>query len=843
MTEEQTVQQPPPRKVKLLHEVRSVRSEQLVKLHAKHQVETELLEDIKEFAKSRAAIEKNYAASLYKLSNQYLQKREFPGIPEEAQDDSSDCRTIHQVWKSLLEETSRVAQSRLAASEVVSGQVADSIKLQKTMRLQTLKKCDELCKAWDDEVQYSVRELARSKKNYSEAEKVAQEARMKHDEATQRLRKGSLKLFQSKNTLEKTCARLGAKRSVNDKRSAHLRNDYLFQIASSNAHQLRLFNTDLPYIMQALDGELHSRLRKYFMTFCTAEIEASTFTKMCAEKVLSNSEKINREFHHETFLKANPVFTNTLQYTYDPIPSDSVTSIIVDDTEGLYLEREARKWATEVAKMSKLSESINKQIMDYQSNTNPLQGSISSDSGFSQDKDPDINLDKLRDYLRKVETTNLKAEAKLEVLRNGGIEVDEWIQSAFDAIAKEAELEAQLHPPNNKSPEQEEDTNQTLNTTFDVTETINGTYDDLNSTVNDNVNMTRQAPLNCTSLYSYTAQRDDELTIEEGEILEIVEESEGDGWIKVQKSGGDSGYIPEAYVEVQRVRGFSMSDPLRDHQDTRVSSEYSQGSANSLTDYEVQAVTASMVAAPDSGTPAVCFVRALYDYTGSSSEELSFLEGTVFKVTSKGQLGVDDGYWEGELAGRTGAFPSLLVEEVDENGSVLGSEELSEPCEELVIPKVTITGIPSSDDVEMRNTNNSQDKDIEEEECPSPDFGPPDFAPPDFAPPPLPELCFTPGIPEEGESDVVTRRASYSGMEGLHGKIARPASFANFGTLATEYEYPDSYNTQQIRSAPQSPMSPSIKPVRSAPPPPSAKSARESWGQYGEEEITEEALV
>lgn len=43
---------------------------------------------------------------------------------------------------------------------------------------------------------------------------------------------------------------------------------------------------------QALDGELHSRLRKYFMTFCTAEIEASTFTKMCAEKVLSNSEKV-----------------------------------------------------------------------------------------------------------------------------------------------------------------------------------------------------------------------------------------------------------------------------------------------------------------------------------------------------------------------------------------------------------------------------------------------------------------------------------------------------------------------------------------------------------------------
>lgn len=73
----------------------------------------------------------------------------------------------------------------------------------------------------------------------------------------------------------------------------------------------------------------------------------------------------------------------------------------------------------------------------------------------------------------------------------------------------------------------------------------------------------------------------------------------------------------------------------------------------------------------------MCYVRALYDYTGSSSEELSFLEGTVFKVTSKGEPGVDDGYWEGELAGHIGVFPSLLVEEVDENGSVLGSEEVS----------------------------------------------------------------------------------------------------------------------------------------------------------------------
>lgn len=65
-----------------------------------------------------------------------------------------------------------------------------------------------------------------------------------------RLKRGSLKLFQSKNTLEKQCTRLNAKRRVCDKRSGHLRNDYLLLLSSSNAHQNRLFNTDLPYIMQ-----------------------------------------------------------------------------------------------------------------------------------------------------------------------------------------------------------------------------------------------------------------------------------------------------------------------------------------------------------------------------------------------------------------------------------------------------------------------------------------------------------------------------------------------------------------------------------------------------------------
>jgi len=59
------------------------------------------------------------------------------------------------------------------------------------------------------------------------------------------------------------------------------------------------------------------------------------------------------------------------------------------------------------------------------------------------------------------------------------------------------------------------------------------------------------------------------------------------------------------------------------------------------------------------------WVRALYDYAATSDEELSFMEGSLIRITRK-QIhdGVDDGWWEGEFNGRVGAFPSLVVEEL-----------------------------------------------------------------------------------------------------------------------------------------------------------------------------------
>lgn len=50
------------------------------------------------------------------------------------------------------------------------------------------------------------------------------------------------------------------------------------------------------------------------------------------------------------------------------------------------------------------------------------------------------------------------------------------------------------------------------------------------------------------------------------------------------------------------------------------------------------------------------FVTALYDFSGESASDLSFREGDRIRVVKKTESEQD--WWQGELRGRTGAFPA-----------------------------------------------------------------------------------------------------------------------------------------------------------------------------------------
>jgi len=53
-------------------------------------------------------------------------------------------------------------------------------------------------------------------------------------------------------------------------------------------------------------------------------------------------------------------------------------------------------------------------------------------------------------------------------------------------------------------------------------------------------------------------------------------------------------------------------------------------------------------------------VRGLYDYAGSSEDDLVFYQGDIFPIIMKGE----GGWWVGERDGACGRVPSNFVEEI-----------------------------------------------------------------------------------------------------------------------------------------------------------------------------------
>ena len=64
----------------------------------------------------------------------------------------------------------------------------------------------------------------------------------------------------------------------------------------------------------------------------------------------------------------------------------------------------------------------------------------------------------------------------------------------------------------------------------------------------------------------------------------------------------------------------------------------------------------------------------MYDYEATCDEELTFIEGQILKILKRSVFGVDDGWWEGEMDGTIGLFPSLVVEECRLNGELFTPE-------------------------------------------------------------------------------------------------------------------------------------------------------------------------
>uniref|UniRef100_A0A8C8Z931 F-BAR and double SH3 domains protein 2 n=1 Tax=Prolemur simus TaxID=1328070 RepID=A0A8C8Z931_PROSS len=642
--------QPPPRKVKVTQELKNIQVEQMTKLQAKHQAECDLLEDM----------------------SQYL-KRDWPGVKA---DDRNDYRSMYPVWKSFLEGTMQVAQSRINICENYKNFISEPARTVRSLKEQQLKRCvDQLTKI-QTELQETVKDLAKGKKKYFETEQMAHAVREKADIEA----KSKLSLFQSRISLQKASVKLKARRSECNSKATHARNDYLLTLAAANAHQDRYYQIDLVNIMKALDGNVYDHLKDYLIAFSRTELETCQAVQNTFQFLLENSSKVVRDYNLQLFLQENAVFHKPQPFQFQPCDSDTSLKAaqLVDielspvsalrmtiaesrqlesetgTTEEHSLNKEARKWATRMARE-------HKNIVHQQRVLNDLEChgvAVSEQSRAELEQ----KIDEARENIRKAEIIKLKAEARLDLLKQIGVSVDTWLKSAMNQVMEELENERWARPPVATS-------NGTLHSLNADTEREEGeefednmdVFDDSSSSPSGTL---RNYPLTCKVVYSYKASQPDELTIEEHEVLEVIEDGDMEDWVKARNKVGQVGYVPEKYLQ------FPTSNSL-------LSMLQSLAALDSRSHTSSNSTEAELVSGSLNGDASVCFVKALYDYEGQTDDELSFPEGAIIRILNKENQD-DDGFWEGEFSGRIGVFPSVLVEELSasENGDTPWMKEI-----------------------------------------------------------------------------------------------------------------------------------------------------------------------
>ncbi|XP_074160108.1 F-BAR and double SH3 domains protein 2 isoform X3 [Sminthopsis crassicaudata] len=632
--------QPPPRKVKVTQELKNIQVEQMTKLQAKHQAECDLLEDMRTFSQKKAAIEREYAQGIQKLASQYL-KKDWPGIKA---DERNDYRSMYPVWKSFLEGTMQVAQSRINICENYKNLISEPARTVRNLKEQQLKRCvDQLTKI-QTELQETVKDLAKGKKKYFETEQMAHAVREKADIEA----KSKLSLFQSRISLQKASVKLKARRSEYNSKATHARNDYLLTLAAANAHQDRYYQTDLVNIMKALDGNVYDHLKDYLIAFSRTELETCQAIQKTFQFLLETSSRVVRDYNLQLFLQENSVFHKPPPFQFHPSDSDTSRQLESETgtTEEHSLNKEARKWATRVARE-------HKNIVHNQRALEELEchGVAVSEQNRAE---LEQKIDEARESIRKAEIIKLKAEARLDLLKQIGVSVDTWLKSAMNQVMEELENERWASLPavaNNGSlhllnVDAEREEGEEFEDNMDV-------FDDSSSSPSGTL---RNYPLTCKVVYSYKASQPDELTIEEHEVLEVIEDGDMEDWVKARNKAGQVGYVPEKYLQ------FPTSNSLLSMlQSLAALDNRSHTSSNST---EAELVSGSL-----NGDSSVCFVKALYDYEGQTDDELSFPEGAIIRILNKENQD-DDGFWEGEFNGRIGVFPSVLVEELSasENG-------------------------------------------------------------------------------------------------------------------------------------------------------------------------------
>uniref|UniRef100_A0A5F4W0I6 FCH and double SH3 domains 1 n=1 Tax=Callithrix jacchus TaxID=9483 RepID=A0A5F4W0I6_CALJA len=570
--------QPPPRKVKPAQEVKLRFLEQLSILQTRQQREADLLEDIRELG-------------LRWLFHQALQKLAGPFLKREGhRSGEMDNRTVFGAWRCLLDATVAGGQTRIQASDRYRDLAGGT---GRSAKEQVLRKGTENLQRAQAEVLQSVRELSRSRKLYGQRERVWALAQEKAADVQARLNRSDHGIFHSRTSLQKLSTKLSTQSAQYSQQLRAARNEYLLNLVATNAHLDHYYQEELPALLKALVSELSEHLRDPLTSLSCTELEAAEVILEHAHRGEQTISQVSWEQDLKLFLQEPGVFSPTPPQQFQPAGTDQVC-VLEWGAEGMAgesgLEKEVQRLTSRAARDYKIQNHGHRVLQRLEQRR---QQALEREApGIEQ------RLQEVRESIHRAQVSQVKGAARLALLQGAGLDVQRWLKPAMTQAQDEVEQERRLSEARLSQRDLSPTAEDADLSDFEECEETGELFEE----PAPSALATRPLPCPAHVVFRYQAGHEDELTIMEGEWLEV-------------------GMGPWA--------GHGL---LSDN--------------------------------PSGAEPTAFLARALYSYTGQSVEELSFPEGALIRLLPRAQDGVDDGFWRGEFGGCVGVFPSLLVEEL-----------------------------------------------------------------------------------------------------------------------------------------------------------------------------------
>ena len=153
------------------------------------------------------------------------------------------------------------------------------------------------------------------------------------------------------------------------------------------------------------------------------------------------------------------------------------------------------------------------------------------------------------------------------------------------------------------------------------------------------------------AIYDYKAQQYGELTIKKNEKLMVLDDSES--WWKVKNEKQEDGYVPSNYIK--RVESLKSKKSWKNF--FAASGKKPSDSTNGPSEY---CTPEDIFGSPGSGSKVKCVALAKFAYKPVRDDEIELKRNEKILVLEK----EGDGWWKGQINGKTGWFPSNYAEEL-----------------------------------------------------------------------------------------------------------------------------------------------------------------------------------